>query len=51
MAMSGQIHTPAALPSGKEPRYPVDRRLDGPRSRSERGGEEKKCPFIVPAGN
>jgi hypothetical protein len=26
---------------GKEPRYPLDRRLGGPQTRSERSGEEK----------
>jgi hypothetical protein len=29
------------LPPGKEPWYPLDRRLSGPQSRSEHGGEEK----------
>jgi hypothetical protein len=28
-------------PQGKSPRYPLDRRLGGPQSRSGRGGEEK----------
>jgi hypothetical protein len=28
-------------PRGKSPRYPLDRRLDGPQSRSGRSGEEK----------
>jgi hypothetical protein len=32
---------PAALTPGKEPPYPLDRRLGGPQSRSERRGEEK----------
>jgi hypothetical protein len=41
MEVSGQLHDPAALPPGKEPRYPLDRRLCGPKSRSESGGEEK----------
>jgi hypothetical protein len=27
---------------GKSPRYPLDRRLGGPQSRSERNGEEKE---------
>jgi hypothetical protein len=31
--MSGQLHAPAALPSGKEPRSPLDMRLSGPRNR------------------
>jgi hypothetical protein len=38
---SGQLHAPAALTPGKSPRYPLDRRLGGPRSRSGRYGEEK----------
>jgi hypothetical protein len=34
--------TPRPLyPLGKSPRYPLDRRLDGPHSRSVRRGEEK----------
>jgi hypothetical protein len=34
--------TPLPLyPRGKSPRYPLDRRLDGPQSRSGRRGEEK----------
>jgi hypothetical protein len=41
MEVSGQLHAPAALPPGKEPRYALDRRLDGPQSRSGRCGEEK----------
>jgi len=28
-------------PQGKSPWYPLDRRLGGPQSRFERGGEEK----------
>jgi hypothetical protein len=27
MEVSGQLHVPAALPPGKEPRYPVDREI------------------------
>jgi hypothetical protein len=30
-----------SYPQGKRPWYPLDRRLVGPQSRSERGGEEK----------
>jgi hypothetical protein len=41
MIISGQILAPAALPTGKEPLVPMDRRLIGPQSRSGRGGEEK----------
>jgi hypothetical protein len=39
--MNCQLDAPAALPSEKEPRYPFDRRLGGPQSRSGRSGEEK----------
>jgi hypothetical protein len=41
MEVSDQLHAPAALHQGKSPRYPLDRRLGGPQSRSEPGGEEK----------
>jgi hypothetical protein len=41
MEVSGQLHAPAALPPGKDTRYPLDRRLGGPQSQSGRGGEEK----------
>jgi hypothetical protein len=40
--VSGQLHAPAALPpQGKNPLYPLDRRLGGFQCRSGRGGEEK----------
>jgi hypothetical protein len=46
MEVSGQFHVSAALPPGKEPpRYPLARRLDGPQSRSGRGGEQKILHF------
>jgi hypothetical protein len=52
MEVSAQLHAPAALPpSVRTPRYPLDRRLDGPQSRSGRGGEEKnsqKLPGLEP---
>jgi hypothetical protein len=41
MEVSGQIHAPAALPPGKQLRYPLDRRLGGPQSQSGPYGEEK----------
>jgi hypothetical protein len=41
LGTSGQLHAPAALSPGKEPPYPLDRRLSGPQSRSGRLGEEK----------
>jgi hypothetical protein len=50
MALSGQLHVPADLRQDKT-RYPFDKRLGGPQSRSERGGEEKRIPIIAPAGN
>jgi len=40
MEVSGQLHTPAALPPRKSPWYPLDRRLGGPQIRSGRGGED-----------
>jgi hypothetical protein len=52
MKVSGQLHHPAALPQGKNPRYPLNMRLgefrvcvDG----GGGGGEEKKIP--APSGN
>jgi hypothetical protein len=39
--VSGQLRAPAALPPGKDPRQPWDRRLGGPQSRSGHCGEEK----------
>jgi hypothetical protein len=45
MGVSGQRHAPAALyPRRKDPRYPLDRRLGGPQSRSGRR-DEKKNPL------
>jgi hypothetical protein len=41
MEVSGQLHAPAGLTAGKEPLYPLDRRVGGPQSRSGRSGEEK----------
>jgi hypothetical protein len=41
MEVNGQLHAPAALPQGKEPLVPLDRRLAGPQSCFGRGGEEK----------
>jgi hypothetical protein len=49
MEVSGQLHAPTALLPGKEPRYPLDRRLDVPHARFEHSGEEKKVP--APAEN
>jgi hypothetical protein len=44
----GQPYAPAALPSGKSPRYPWNRRLGGPQSQFGRGGEDKNSK--PPAG-
>jgi hypothetical protein len=40
MEVSGQLHAPATLTPGSL-RYPLDRGLGGPQSRSGRGGEDK----------
>jgi hypothetical protein len=36
MEVSGQLHAPAALPQGKNPWFPLDRRLRGPRAGLDR---------------
>jgi len=41
MELSGELHDPAALPTGKEPLVSGGRRLGGPQSRSGHGGEGK----------
>jgi hypothetical protein len=43
MEVSGQLYDPGNLP-----RYPLDRRLVGPQTRSGRYGEETN---LAPAGN
>jgi hypothetical protein len=40
MKVSGELHTSAALPRGKEPQYPLDRRFDEPQNWSGICGEE-----------
>jgi len=40
MGVNGQLQVPGAPPRGKSPRCPMDRRLGGPQSRSERSSEE-----------
>jgi hypothetical protein len=45
--VSGQLHVSAALPPGKVPRYPLDRKLSGPHNRSGRCREEK---ILDPSG-
>jgi hypothetical protein len=46
MELSGQLHSPAALPSGKEPPYPLDRRLGRPQSRSGHSSGAEKNPCL-----
>jgi len=41
MGVSGHLHTPATLPPGNAPQYPMDRML-GPQSWSGCAGKEKK---------
>jgi hypothetical protein len=51
MEMSIQLHASAALIRGKSPRYPLNRRLGGPQSRSGDCGVNKNClsvPGIEP---
>jgi len=50
MKVSGQLHAPAALAPGKDPRFPMVGRLGGPQSRSGIGGKDKK-PISCPVGN
>jgi hypothetical protein len=39
--MSGQLHTPDALPPGESPWYPMDRKLAEPKSQYGRYEEKK----------
>jgi hypothetical protein len=51
MRVSGQRHAPAAPHPGKGHRYPLDRRLGGPQSRSGHEGYRKnpvRLPGIEP---
>jgi hypothetical protein len=50
MEVSGQLHAPVASSQGKNPRYPLDRRLGGPQSRSGRDGEEKNSQTLPRGG-
>jgi hypothetical protein len=49
MEMRSQLHAPAALPKGRSPGYPLDRRLSGPQSPSGRYRVEEKS--LAPAWN
>jgi len=44
--VSGQLHASAALPAGKEPPVPLDRRLGGPQSQSGHGVKEKDSQLL-----
>jgi hypothetical protein len=47
MDMSGQVHAPADLPTGKELRYPLIVRPGGIQGRYGRlGGEENPLPLL-----
>jgi hypothetical protein len=46
--VSDELHAPAALPPGKELRYPFHRGLGGPQRRSRRGGGERKKSLPYP---
>jgi hypothetical protein len=48
--VSGQLHAPAALPQGKSPWYPLNRRLGGPQSRSGCPHRESnpRTPIVQP---
>jgi hypothetical protein len=45
MEVSDQIHALAALLLRKEPRYPLDRKLDGPQGQNGRGEEKNSQPL------
>jgi hypothetical protein len=47
MEVKGKLHVPATLPQGKEPQYPLDRRLGALQSHSGRGGEEKNSKPLL----
>jgi hypothetical protein len=51
MEVSDKFHALVVLPQGKNPKYPLDRRLFGPQNRSGHGVEEKNSqapPGIEP---
>jgi hypothetical protein len=41
MEVDDHLHIQPALPQGKNPLYPFERRVDGPQNWSEQHGEEK----------
>jgi hypothetical protein len=48
MEASGQLHAPAALPPGKEPLYPLDRRLGIGEEKNSHPLSGLKPPVIQP---
>jgi hypothetical protein len=44
MEVSGQLHAPVALPQGKSPWYPLDKKLGGPQNRSVDAVVKRKIP-------
>ena len=51
MEANGSLHASAAVPPEKEPRYPLNRRLGGPHSRTGFGEKDKNVlslPSIEP---
>jgi hypothetical protein len=51
MELSGQIHAPTALNPTKEPRYPLDRGLNGSQNLSEHCGEKKNLMPMLGSRN
>jgi hypothetical protein len=45
--VNGYLYDPAASALGREPPYPLYRRLDGPQNRSGSGGEEKNSQPLL----
>jgi hypothetical protein len=50
MEVSGQLHAPAALCPGKEPQYPLDRKLVDPRAGLD-AVEKRENPIPTPTRN
>jgi hypothetical protein len=48
MRVGGKLHAPAALPPGKETRYPLYRRLGGPQGRCVRVRKISPTPGFDP---
>jgi hypothetical protein len=46
MEVSGSFTARPLYPQGKNPWYPLDRKLGGPQSRSGHGGEEKNSQSL-----